>query len=1300
MQSITATFGAEFRHAIRGSSPPAFVTRSRRQRAVALTFLVVAGAGAGLALVSGGQPVHAEATDVGACVTAPGHLTTRCPSVATRYGTSTSAADRATDVVASGATTYVTGVSSAGRIATIAYDTAGSQRWTAAASGGAGRYDRALITLSPDSAHVYVALPNGSGVDVVAYDAATGATLWTSAQPSTVPAVGSPQQGSLPIAIEASATTVFVTINNSGLFETDAYSSDGVAGNAVQVWSARGIPVGSITIPAAAALNPAGTAVYVAGRGGTAQVPNWSVVALDAGTGRQLWQVSPAGDGAKAIAVSPDGATVVATGEKGSADEVTLGLRSSDGSQAWAATEHASQAFGMQPMLSGQAVTFSGDGAYAFVGGDVYTFFDQQHFHKQYSVHAYSVADGTAAWGIALPAPDNWGDPDVHLALSSDARTLGVTTRVNGVGGGSDYDFATYGVDPASGSTKWTAPYTGAAGGDDAPAAIAALQQGFVVTGSSEGGSTTADYATQALDAAGLARWMERHDSSTSHFDQLFASTLSPDGTSLFMTGIATGGNDQNGNTVIDALTIAADAHTGGQRWLTRYHPPGGTGSTYAIALSPGGDRVYVVGQSTPRANAPDQLTVLAYDAASGTQDWAVTLAGTQGRGIAVAGDGSVYVVGDANGSAGLSYVVAALDPATGTQRWLTGYTSPVTGTAASSDEPYAIAVSRDGTQVAVTGKAGRSDSGAAAYGTLDLAASDGHIRWSAAFAPTATESDTAASIAFRPDGGAVFVTGDQNNVNQGQHSYATVAYDTAAGTQTWAQSYSNGTTDAATALGVSPDGLTVYVTGSSVNGTGSANEDIATLAYDSSTGAQRWVARYTTAANELGEGLAVSPDGSRVYVAGESQAATSGQYDTVLVTYDTTGSEQWSGRWEDAGASDEAHGLSVSSDGSRIALTSRIAATSGDLDVLALVYSGEAPVSTPTAAPSPSATPSATPSSSASAIPSAIPSPSPSAASTSSPIASPAPSPSPSPSPAPTASQTASPVPSPIATPSASPSPASTPEPSQRPTPASVEPTSPPARRAAGYWLAASDGGVFPFGSAVGRGSAAGTRLNQPIVGLASTPGGDGYWLVAADGGVFPYGDATGYGSTGGIRLNQPVVAVASTPDGRGYWLVAKDGGIFPFGDAVGHGSLGGLRLNQPIVDIVSTPDGGGYWLVAADGGVFPFGDAAGLGSAASVRLTQPVVGMAATPSGRGYWLVAADGGIFPFGDAIGAGSTAGIRLNQAIVGMAAASDGGGYWLVARDGGIFPFGDAQGLGSTASARLNAPVAGMVATVH
>ena len=122
------------------------------------------------------------------------------------------------------------------------------------------------------------------------------------------------------------------------------------------------------------------------------------------------------------------------------------------------------------------------------------------------------------------------------------------------------------------------------------------------------------------------------------------------------------------------------------------------------------------------------------------------------------------------------------------------------------------------------------------------------------------------------------------------------------------------------------------------------------------------------------------------------------------------------------------------------------------------------------------------------------------------------------------------------------------------------------------------------------------------------------GYWLVASDGGIFSFGRAGFAGSTGGMHLNQPVVGMAPSSDDGGYWMVASDGGIFSFGDAAFHGSTGGIHLNQPVVGMVADQTGHGYWLVARDGGIFSFGDAAFFGSTGGMHLNQPIVGMAST--------------------------------------------------------------------------------------
>jgi SpoIID/LytB domain protein len=240
------------------------------------------------------------------------------------------------------------------------------------------------------------------------------------------------------------------------------------------------------------------------------------------------------------------------------------------------------------------------------------------------------------------------------------------------------------------------------------------------------------------------------------------------------------------------------------------------------------------------------------------------------------------------------------------------------------------------------------------------------------------------------------------------------------------------------------------------------------------------------------------------------------------------------------------------------------------------------------------------------------------------------------------------------------------------------------------GYWINATDGGVFSFGNAQFYGSTGGMRLNKPVVGMASTHDAAGYWEVASDGGVFSFGDAHFWGSTGSIVLNKPMVGMAVTPDGGGYWLVASDGGIFAYGDAQFYGSTGSIRLNKPIVGMVPTHDGGGYWLVASDGGIFAYGDAGFFGSLGSTPPPTPIVGVAPSPDGGGYWMLEANGTVHGFGDApnvgVAAGSPGPATMKSPMSAMIPDYSGQGFDAVDGSGQAFAFGDAPYFGDVTTA--------------
>ena len=213
------------------------------------------------------------------------------------------------------------------------------------------------------------------------------------------------------------------------------------------------------------------------------------------------------------------------------------------------------------------------------------------------------------------------------------------------------------------------------------------------------------------------------------------------------------------------------------------------------------------------------------------------------------------------------------------------------------------------------------------------------------------------------------------------------------------------------------------------------------------------------------------------------------------------------------------------------------------------------------------------------------------------------------------------------------------------------------------GYWLVASDGGIFSFGNAGYFGSIPGLgiapagasatakKLNAPVVGMVPSSDDGGYFMVASDGGVFAFGDAKFEGSCPGIGgCSGPAVAVVPDATGNGYWLVTATGNVYTFGDASYYGAPG--PQSTPVTSAVRTADGKGYWILFANGTVDAYGDATSLG--APVGQTgglNPASAIFATSDGAGYWVSTASGAVYSYGDAPNDGGMAGGQLNGAII-------------------------------------------------
>jgi hypothetical protein len=219
------------------------------------------------------------------------------------------------------------------------------------------------------------------------------------------------------------------------------------------------------------------------------------------------------------------------------------------------------------------------------------------------------------------------------------------------------------------------------------------------------------------------------------------------------------------------------------------------------------------------------------------------------------------------------------------------------------------------------------------------------------------------------------------------------------------------------------------------------------------------------------------------------------------------------------------------------------------------------------------------------------------------------------------------------------------------------------PTRGQGGYWLDASDGGVFSFGDTRFYGSIPGldlhpagsglpNSLNAPIVAMVPSRDQGGYFMAASDGGVFAFGDAHFAGSCPGIGgCLGAAVAVVPDASGNGYWLITQTGNVYTFGDAPYLGSPG--PQSSPITSAVATPSGHGYWILDGHGQVFAYGDAAYLGNAptGATGAVNPATAIFSTSDGGGYWVADSQGKVFTFGDAPNAGDMSGTRLNGSII-------------------------------------------------
>lgn len=354
------------------------------------------------------------------------------------------------------------------------------------------------------------------------------------------------------------------------------------------------------------------------------------------------------------------------------------------------------------------------------------------------------------------------GSEDKPTAIAIDTAYSVYVTGSSGGGSGLDYVTIKYKADGTD--SLWMRSYNGPGGGDDKPVALAVNDSlNVYVTGWSLGSGTGLDYATLKYNASGALAFEKRYDGPSSGVDSALAMSLR--GTSdLFITGTSV-------DSAFDYATVKYSAASGDSLWTARYNGPASGRDIARAIIARSATELYVSGSSMDTLGRYDYLTIR-YNAATGDTVWTARYNGSangddQALAMGLQSGTRVYVTGRSVATGSFADIVTVrYNQANGNIAWASSYNGPA------NDEDAAVAIIGGGTPLV-----GGSSTGVGVgkdYALVEINGGNGDVADALRYNGPGNADDVPAAIAS--GNGALFITGRSASLAKG-YEWLTVKY-------------------------------------------------------------------------------------------------------------------------------------------------------------------------------------------------------------------------------------------------------------------------------------------------------------------------------------------------------------------------------------------------------------------------------------------------------------------------------------------------------------------------------------------